>query len=105
METDRKGFKKVVEDMIKVPVHMSRRRKIAMKLQKLKAEVQEVCERRKRFTFDEKSGYESRDSRNASIDGWQRKEEMSLFVDEDEIVGMGDNKDKLMEWLMEDDPR
>ncbi|KAK1418145.1 hypothetical protein QVD17_27284 [Tagetes erecta] len=106
MEADgSKGLKNLVQEMIKVPLHMSRRRKISLKLQKLKAQVQEVCERRKTYTFEEKKEDENRSARNASIDWWQRQEELSMFVDEDEIVGMGDNKEKLMEWLMEDDPR
>ncbi|KAL4581443.1 hypothetical protein LXL04_017658 [Taraxacum kok-saghyz] len=97
---EKKGFKNLMQDIIKVPMHMSRKRKISMKLQKLKAEVREVCERRKKYTFDEKT--DDWRGRNASIDWWQRQE---MFVDEDEIVGMDDNKNKLMEWLMEDDPR
>ncbi|MFS8028535.1 putative P-loop containing nucleoside triphosphate hydrolase, leucine-rich repeat domain superfamily [Helianthus anomalus] len=86
-------------------MHLSRRRKISMKLQKLKAEVQEVCERRNRYTFDLQTEDERRGARNTSIDWWQRQEELSMFVDEEEIVGMGDKKAKLMEWLLEDDPR
>ncbi|KAK9074106.1 hypothetical protein SSX86_006703 [Deinandra increscens subsp. villosa] len=105
MEGDRKGLKTLVQDMIKAPMHMSRRRKVNTKLQKLRAEVQEVCERRKRYTFEEKTEEESRGVRNASIDWWLRQEEVSMFVDEDEIVGMGDNKEKVMKWLTEDDPR
>ncbi|KAL7584522.1 hypothetical protein Lser_V15G45555 [Lactuca serriola] len=102
-EDHKRGFKNLMQDIIKVPIHMSRKRKISMKLQKLKTEVHEVCERRKRYTFDEKTD-DWRD-RNASIDWWQRQEELLMFVDEDEIVGMDDNKDKLIEWLMEHDPR
>ncbi|XP_076898836.1 disease resistance protein RPM1-like [Bidens hawaiensis] len=104
MEVDRRGFKNMFQDMIKVPMHMTRRRKMSLKLQKLKVKVQEVCEIRKRYTFDHQTQEESKGARNASIDWWQRQEELSMFVDEDEIVGMGDNKEKLMEWLI-DDPR
>ncbi|KAM0047699.1 putative virus X resistance protein-like, coiled-coil [Helianthus debilis subsp. tardiflorus] len=104
-EVDRKGLKNLVQDIIKVPMHLSRRRKIFMKLQKLKEEVQEVCERRKRYTFDLQTEGERRGARNISINWWQRQEELSMFVDEEEIVGMGDNKAKLMEWLLEDNPK
>ncbi|GKD21576.1 disease resistance protein RPM1-like protein [Tanacetum coccineum] len=104
-EEDRKGLTNMVQDLIKVPMHMNRRRKFSLKIQKLKRQVHEVCERRKNYTFDEKSDEVRNGNKNASIDWWQRQEELLMTVDEDEIVGMEENKDKLMEWLMEDDPR
>ncbi|GKD58988.1 disease resistance protein RPM1-like protein [Tanacetum coccineum] len=104
-EEDRKGLTNMVQDLIKVPMHMNRRRKFSLKIQKLKRQVHEVCERRKNYTFDEKSDEGRNANKNASIDWWQRQEELFMAVDEDEIVGMEENKDKLMEWLMEDDPR
>ncbi|PWA79985.1 disease resistance protein RPM1 [Artemisia annua] len=91
-EEDRKGLTNKVQDLIKVPLHMNRRRKISLKIQKLKRQVHKSDEGRNGNT-------------NASIDWWQRQEELLMAVDEDEIVGMEENKDKLMEWLMEDDPR
>lgn len=102
-EEDEMGLKNLVQAIIKVPTHMSRRRRISTKLQKLKAEVHEVCERRKRYAFDEITDVGG--GRNDSIDWWQRQEELLMFVDEDEIVGMDDNKEKLLEWLMKDNPR
>nr|GEW71389.1 disease resistance protein RPM1-like [Tanacetum cinerariifolium] len=104
-EEDRKGLTNMVQDLIMVPMHMNRRRKFSLKIQKLKRQVHEVCERRKKYTFDEKSDEGRNGNKNASIDWWQRQEELLMAVDEDEIVGMEENKDKLMEWLMEDDPR
>ncbi|GJU88584.1 disease resistance protein RPM1-like protein [Tanacetum coccineum] len=104
-EEDRKGLTNMVQDLIMVPMHMNRRRKFSLKIQKLKRQVHEVCERRKNYTFDEKSDEGRNANKNASIDWWQRQEELFMAVDEDEIVGMEENKDKLMEWLMEDDPR
>nr|XP_043627267.1 disease resistance protein RPM1 [Erigeron canadensis] len=102
-EEDKKGSRNLVQDIIKVPVHMRRRRKISTKLQKLRAEVHEVCERRKKYTFNENTNEWG--GRNPPIGWWQRQEELSLFVAEDEIVGMDDNKETMMEWLMNSDPR
>ncbi|XP_071730060.1 disease resistance protein RPM1 [Rutidosis leptorrhynchoides] len=103
LEDDNKRLKNLVQDMIKVPIHMSKRRKISTKLQKLKLEVQEVCERRKRYEFDEKKD-ERKGNGNASLDWCQRQEELSMCVNEDEIVGMDGYKETLMSWLMADDP-
>ncbi|XP_076887253.1 disease resistance protein RPM1-like [Bidens hawaiensis] len=102
MEAERKNL---VQDMIKVPMHMTRRRKMSLKLQKLKAEIGEVFERRKRFTFDLQMRDEIRGVRNDPVHCWQRQEELSVSVDEDEIVGMGDNKDQLLKWLMDGDTK
>ncbi|XP_074365484.1 disease resistance protein RPM1 [Apium graveolens] len=100
---DRKGFKHFVQDVIDSPKHMSSRHQISSKLKKIKAEVCEVSDRSKRYAFD-KSVDEGR-RRHPPDDWWQHHGESSIFDGGDEIVGMEEDKTKLLAWLEDANPR
>ncbi|XP_059661264.1 disease resistance protein RPM1-like [Cornus florida] len=100
-QRDKKGLKEFV---ISLPKNIAARQKISSKLQKIKATVHEVSERSKRYAFD--GNIDEGRSNNASIDWWwQHQGELSNFIEEDEIVGMEENRRNLLKWLTEDDPR
>ncbi|CBI28455.3 unnamed protein product, partial [Vitis vinifera] len=73
------GLKGFVQGVVNLPKDMTARHQISSKLQKLKAKVHEVSERSKRY-------------------------ELPIFADEDELVGMEENTQKMLEWLEEDEP-
>ncbi|KAA8524876.1 hypothetical protein F0562_011299 [Nyssa sinensis] len=102
MARDRKGIKDFVQDVVNLPKNVTARHRISSKLQKVKAKVLEVSERSKRYVFDT---IDEGRSNNASIDRWQYHGESSIFVEEDELVGMDENREKLLEWLNENDQR
>lgn len=102
-QRDRKGFKHFVRDIIDIPRHISSKHHISSKLKKIKAKVHEVSERSKRYAFA--NTVDEGRVRNPPTDWWQHHGESSIFDDENEIVGMEENKDKLLAWLTEADPR
>ncbi|KAJ9169922.1 hypothetical protein P3X46_018065 [Hevea brasiliensis] len=101
-EQFKNGFKVVVQDVVNFPKNVTKRHQISSKLQKIKAKVHEVYERSKRYGFDQ---LEEGRTRNVASDRWQHYGESSSFVDEDEIVGMEENTEKLLGWLTEEEPR
>ncbi|WJZ99748.1 hypothetical protein VitviT2T_018165 [Vitis vinifera] len=92
------GLKGFVQGVVNLPKDMTARHQISSKLQKLKAKVHEVSERSKRYGFDEIN--EGR-RLGAACDRWG---ELPIFADEDELVGMEENTQKMLEWLEEDEP-
>ena len=92
------GLKNFVQDVVNLPKNMVARQQISSKLQKLKAKVHEVSERSKRYGFDEIN--EGR-TLTASRD---RRRESPVFADEDELVGMEENTEVMLEWLIADEP-
>lgn len=100
---DRKGFKHLFQDVIDSPKHFSSRHQISSKLKKIKAEVCEVSNRSKRYAFDKSVNEERR--RKPPDDWWQHHGESSIFDGGDEIVGMQEDKTKLLKWLTGADPR
>ncbi|WOH03108.1 hypothetical protein DCAR_0522500 [Daucus carota subsp. sativus] len=100
---DRKGFKHFVQDVIDGPKHVSSRHRISSKLRRIKEKVCEVSDRSKRYAF-ERSVDEGR-RRRPPDDWWQHHGESSMFDGGDEIVGMEEDKSKLLARLTGADPR
>ncbi|KAF8410870.1 hypothetical protein HHK36_003407 [Tetracentron sinense] len=95
------GIKGFVHDTLYLPKNIIERNHISAKLQKTKAKIHEISERSKRYAFDK---IDEGGRSNAASGRWQHHGESLLFVEEDEIVGMEENKDKLRGWLVEDEP-
>ncbi|KAK2986458.1 hypothetical protein RJ640_011896 [Escallonia rubra] len=104
-QQDRKGFKNFVQGVVNLPNQITARYKISSKLQRIKAKVHEVSERSKRYAFHAEG--EPGSNKTAPNDWWQHHGggELSAFADEDEIVGMDENKKTLMRWLTGQDRR
>ncbi|OVA20125.1 Disease resistance protein [Macleaya cordata] len=99
----RNGFNGILHHTVSLPKIIISTHQIATKLPKLKAKVHGISERSKRYDFDKIDDIKSS---NIEFNGrWQNHGETSLFVDEDEILGMEENKNKLLLWLSEDEPR
>ncbi|GAA0146825.1 antimicrobial response protein [Lithospermum erythrorhizon] len=88
--------------LVEFPGNVISRHRIASKLSRIKLKVHEVSERSKRYAFDAK--VEENRSKVVPADWWHHHGESSIF-DEEELVGMDENKEKLFFWLTEDEPR
>ncbi|CAK7349140.1 unnamed protein product [Dovyalis caffra] len=101
-ESLKNGLKGIVKDVVNFPKNITSRHRISSKLEKIKAKVHEVSERSKRYGFDQR---DEGVTRNVAGDRWQHYGESAVFVDEDDMVGMEENTEQLLGWLMEDEPR
>ena len=70
---------------------------IATKIQDIKILVREIKERSERFGFRSPEQGSSSSARNVT---WHDPQVGSLFVEEDEVVGIESTKDKLISWLV-----
>ncbi|KAM3732325.1 hypothetical protein ACB098_11G051600 [Castanea mollissima] len=101
-EKHKSGFKGITKEIVHFPKNITARHQIATKLPKIKVKVREISDRSKRYRFDKldegTSNYMSRES-------WQHYAESSIFFGEDEIVGMEEKTEEIIEWLLEDEQR
>ncbi|XP_030962966.1 disease resistance protein RPM1-like isoform X2 [Quercus lobata] len=102
MEEHKSGFKGITKEIVHFPKNIIARHQIATKLPKIKVKVREISDRSKRYGFDKldegTSNYMSRES-------WQHQAVPSIFFGEDEIVGMEEKTEEMIEWLLEDERR
>ncbi|KAJ8748202.1 hypothetical protein K2173_000610 [Erythroxylum novogranatense] len=101
-EMRKSDFKGIVQDVVNFPKRMCKRHYFSSKLQHIKSKVQEVSERSQRYGFVQ---LDEANTTNVASDIWQQYGDSSIFVDEDEIVGMEANTEQLLGWLMEEEPR
>ncbi|XP_077213819.1 disease resistance protein RPM1-like [Tasmannia lanceolata] len=78
------------------------RHQFATQLQVVKKEIIEISERRKRYGLEK---IEEGSSSNDDTQRWSRYAESSLFVEQDEMVGIEKNKDMLVRWLIAEEPQ
>ncbi|KAL4598687.1 hypothetical protein ACB092_11G076000 [Castanea dentata] len=101
-EKHKSGFKGIAKEIVHFPKNIAARHQIATKLPKIKGKVREISDRSKRYGFDKldegTGNYMSRES-------WQHYAESSIFFGEDEIVGMEEKTEEMIEWLLEDGQR
>ena len=101
-EKHKSGFKGITKEIVHFPKNITARYQIATKLPKIKVQVREISDRSKRYGFDKldegTSNYMSRES-------WQHCAESSIFFGEDEIVGMEEKTEEMIEWLLEYEQR
>lgn len=96
------GFKGIAEDIVNFHKNITSRYQISSKLPKIKAKVKEISERSKRYGFDK---LDELTSNNMVDENWQHYGESSLFIDEEEIVGMEESTEQMLGWLLEDEER
>ncbi|XP_062162217.1 disease resistance protein RPM1-like [Alnus glutinosa] len=70
---------------------------IATKIQDIKISVREIKERRERYGF---SSSDRRSSSRATNVTWHDPRVGSLFIEEDEVVGIESTRDELISWLV-----
>lgn len=94
------GFKGIAKDIINLPKNITARSQISSKFPKIKAKVHEISERSKRYGF-----HKLDEGTNMATESWYHYGESSRFFEDDEIVGMEGNTEKLLEWLLESEQR
>ncbi|ONH89672.1 hypothetical protein PRUPE_8G008500 [Prunus persica] len=89
-------FASCLHKAIHIPKKLWYRRQIGKKLQKITKTIKDITERNQRYDIDPLEGTSSDD-----IKKWVKNQaESSLFIKEDELVGIEDKKQILMGWLM-----
>ncbi|KAL5555507.1 hypothetical protein UlMin_037743 [Ulmus minor] len=84
-------FKRIVH----VPKHLWVRHRIAKELQKINTRIREILERNQRYGFPRSEGTTLLSSGSSA----RNVAESSFFMKDDELVGMIDEKQKLLGWL------
>ncbi|KAF3440146.1 hypothetical protein FNV43_RR18424 [Rhamnella rubrinervis] len=96
------SFARFLHQTIYLPKNLYEKHRIATKLQKIIKIVEAIPERRQRYLVDRKEGR----SYDEVSDKWvQNYAESSLFMKEEELVGIEDKRKMLMGWLMDEEPR
>nr|GME09991.1 disease resistance protein RPM1-like [Ipomoea batatas] len=103
MQRHGNGIRSFVKNAINLPRNIATQNHISSKLQKIKAKVHEVSERSKRYAFSPNLDKER--SFNFRNDCWQYNGDFPVLADEEEIVGMDENKTQLSEFLNEPEHR
>ncbi|KAL3497696.1 hypothetical protein ACH5RR_040428 [Cinchona calisaya] len=96
-------LKDFVQEAMNLPRKLAAMHRLSSKMQKINAKVVEVSERSKRYFFDVRLDEER--TITLPIDWLQHHGESSFFADEDDIVGMDENKARLFQWLIGNEPR
>ncbi|KAA8528030.1 hypothetical protein F0562_035101 [Nyssa sinensis] len=86
---------------IQIPKKLWVRRRIATKAQKIKRMIKEIRDRNQRYGVDHIEGTNSRDD----LRWMQNQAECSLFVKDDDLVGIEDARQSLVRWLTDGDPQ
>ncbi|KAF3440149.1 hypothetical protein FNV43_RR18427 [Rhamnella rubrinervis] len=97
---DEGSFARFLHQTIYLPKNLWEKHRIATKLQKIIKIVKAIPERRQRYIVDRREGKRSDEDKRVQNHG-----ESSLFMKEEELVGIEDDKIRLMGWLMDEDPR
>ncbi|KAF8394078.1 hypothetical protein HHK36_020282 [Tetracentron sinense] len=98
----RGGFRGYLLQTIHLPKHIWVKRQIATKLQKINTDIMAISERSNRYGFD-------RIEEGANLPeagGWvQNHAESSLFIEDDDLVGIEQESDLLLKWLTDEQPK
>ncbi|XP_010263181.1 PREDICTED: disease resistance protein RPM1-like [Nelumbo nucifera] len=106
MEGQHRGgsrFMRFLLNTIYLPKNLWTRHRIAKQLQGIRIRVQSVSDRSKRYGFDRMVEGEKHTYENGERRGHQG--ELSLFVQNEDIVGIEKNRDLLVGWLTDGEPR
>ncbi|KAF8393976.1 hypothetical protein HHK36_020178 [Tetracentron sinense] len=83
-------------------IHLPKKHQIATKLQEINNDIIAISERSKRYGFERIE--EGGDSHEAL--GWVRNHgESSLFIEDDDLVGIEQESDLLLKWLTDEQPQ
>ncbi|KAF8364611.1 hypothetical protein HHK36_033416 [Tetracentron sinense] len=95
----RGGFRSYILETIHLPKHIRVKHQIAAKLQKINTHIIAISERSKRYGFDRiEEGANSHEAQ-----GWLRNHgESSLFIEDDDLVGIEKENDLLLGWLRDE---
>ncbi|KAA8528028.1 hypothetical protein F0562_035103 [Nyssa sinensis] len=86
---------------IQIPKKLWVRRRIATKVQKMKRMIKDIRDRNQRYGVDHIEGTNSRDDQR-----WvQNQAECSLFVKDDDLVGIEDDRQSLLRLLTDGEPQ
>ncbi|KAF8394074.1 hypothetical protein HHK36_020278 [Tetracentron sinense] len=98
----RGGFRGYLLQTIHLPKHIWVKRQIAIKLQTINTDIIAISERSNRYGFD-------RIEEGANLHGaggWvQNHAESSLFIEDDDLVGIEQESDLLLKWLTDEQPK
>ncbi|XP_027061103.1 disease resistance protein RPM1-like [Coffea arabica] len=97
------GLKDFVQETMNLPRKLTVMRRLSSEMQSINAKVLEVSERSKRYAFDAK--FDEERTINLPTDWLQHLGESSVFADEDDIVGIDENKARLYHWLTGNEQR
>ncbi|KAL0000434.1 hypothetical protein SO802_014215 [Lithocarpus litseifolius] len=97
----RRGFRGFLQKTTHLLKTMIPRHKIATKIQEIKASVQKINERSKRYGFQSTAQGWSSEARSIS---WNDPRKDSLYLDDADVVGIESPKDELIGWLVEGSP-
>ncbi|KAG9448695.1 hypothetical protein H6P81_008660 [Aristolochia fimbriata] len=86
--------------VIQAPSGLIARHQIATRLQRIKATVQAISDRRNRYRLEQ---VEERSSSHGANEEWKYQRDSSIFIGEDDIVGIDENRDLLIGWLTEEE--
>ncbi|XP_024168325.1 disease resistance protein RPM1 [Rosa chinensis] len=93
-------FPRWLHKIIHIPRSLWYKRQIANKLQKTTKMIKAIPERNQRYAIGGVEGTTS----SIDVDKWvQNQAESSLFIKEDELVGIEGNKQTIMGWLMDEE--
>ncbi|XAR68249.1 hypothetical protein NMG60_11003318 [Bertholletia excelsa] len=99
---DNEGIKGFFQNLANFPKNATTIHVISSKLQKIKVQIHHVSEMSKKYMFD---NIDVGRSKNIPIDWWQHHGESSIFLEDEEIVGLDRSEEKLLQWLTEDEAR
>ncbi|XP_068638625.1 disease resistance protein RPM1-like [Aristolochia californica] len=94
------GIKGKLHTVIQLPRSLFAKHQIATHLQRIKAKVQAISGRRDRYRLD---GVDEGSSSHGSNEEWKYQRDSSIFLGEDDIVGLDENRDLLIGWLTEEE--
>ncbi|KAK9133981.1 hypothetical protein Scep_013509 [Stephania cephalantha] len=92
----RNGFNDLLYNVLHFPKKIISSHDIAVRLQKIKVKVHSVLEMGNRYGFDR---IDDGRSLNDDAERWRLHRDNSIFLDEDEIVGMEEDREELLQWL------
>lgn len=98
----RQRFKRLIRSAIQLPKDVFIRHKIASRLHQIKARVESISVRRERYPQDL---IEEATSSGDSSRAWQRRAQISLSVEDDQIVGMKEKVELLVGVLVDREPQ
>ncbi|XP_050246238.1 disease resistance protein RPM1-like [Quercus robur] len=97
----RRGFRGFLQKTTHLLKTIIPRHKIATKIQEIKASVQKINERSKRYCFQSKDQGSCSEARSIS---WNDPRKDSLYLDDADVVGIESPKHELIAWLVEGSP-
>ncbi|XP_068642033.1 disease resistance protein RPM1-like [Aristolochia californica] len=98
----RGGIKGKLQSVIQFPSSLVAKHQIATRLQRIKAKVQAISDRKNRYRLEEVDEASSSHDSNRNKE-WKYQRDSSIFMAEEDIVGIDENRDLLIGWLTEEE--